>query len=72
VPEKFVLAGLRYLYHAIKIKPTFTYLQPDLLRIMIELSLPYMRLTHADLSLFVEDGEEYVRRQENYFFNSVM
>ncbi len=70
VPEKFALSGLRFLYHAIKIKPTFTFLQPELLRILIELSLPYLRLTAADLALFVEDGEEYVRKQENYFFNS--
>lgn len=71
VPEKLILASLRYLYHAIKIKPTFKHIQGDLLQILTDLCLPYMQLSKADIALFRDDGEEYVRRQENYYFNSV-
>lgn len=45
VPEKLTMAGLRYLYNAIKVKPTFTYIQSDLFRILTDICLPYLTLS---------------------------
>ena len=57
--------AFKYIQHSLKFPKTFESLYPHLEKILFDFSLPLLSYTNDDQDKFVNDSQEYIRREED-------